>query len=107
MNVDTFGPLPISWDGDPVEWGPWEPTVPILICDRSRRRRAWDSICAGCGRSSIAAPMCWGKRRGIRDLVAFRCTGCGHDSVLDRRTGEAWELGPEDYGLAGSVAPRA
>lgn len=106
MNVGAFGPLPISWDGEPVEWGPWEPTAPMFLCDRSRRKQA-QAVCTGCGRSSNGQPICWGKRRGVRDLIAFRCTGCGHDSVLDRRTNEAWELGPEDYGAAGSVAPRA
>ncbi|MGX5770818.1 hypothetical protein ACWKWN_08710 [Microbacterium trichothecenolyticum] len=107
MNVDVFGPLPISWDGEVVEWGPWEPALPIWICDRSRRgKRPLVDVCAACGRESQASPLAWGKRRGIRDLVAFRCIGCGHDSVLDRRTDEAWELGPEDYGLAGSVRPR-
>ena len=107
MKLEAFGPLPISWDDEPVEWGLWEPAIQIFICDRSSRRKYQPEVCAGCGRPSHGQPMCWGKRRGIRDLVAFRCTGCGHDSVLDRRTGESWELGPEDYGLAGSVAPRA
>lgn len=105
MNVGTFGPLPVSWDGVPVEWGPWEPAAPIFICDRSRRKPLVD-VCTACGRPSASQPLAWGKRRGVRDLVAFRCMGCGHDSVLDRRTDEAWELGPEDYGRDGSIRPR-
>lgn len=105
MNVDQFGPLPISWDGDPVEWGSWEPTVPIWMCDRSRRKPAQE-LCGGCHRSAAGQPIAWGKIRGRRALAAFRCMGCGHDVVHELRTDDVWDLGPEDYGLAGSVAPR-
>lgn len=118
MNLDAFGPLPISWDDEPVEWEPWHPALPLFICDRSRRTPVVD-VCARCGRPSQGQMLewagrrarghhvSWGKRQGIRDLIAFRCVGCGLDTVLDYRTDESWELGPEDYGCAGSVAPRA
>lgn len=97
--------LPVSWDGEPVDWGRWEGVLPVFICDRSRRKVAV-AVCAGCGIPDGARrAQCWGMRRGRRDLFAIRCLDCGHDVVLDKRTGDAWDLGPEDYGLSGSNPP--
>lgn len=41
----------------------------------------------------------------VYDLCAFRCVDCLHDEVWDMRTGEWWDLGPEDYGPEGSISP--
>lgn len=45
-----------------------------------------------------------GRTSRVTALTAERCPVCLHDVVYDGRTGESWDLGPEDYGRAGSHA---
>jgi ribosomal protein S27E len=134
VDADSFRPLPVSWDARPVDWEPWREQGRIFICDRSKRKSGLTiPSCSVCGsrrlfsttglRHPIAGDTVQGEylrthRNGdrvfaqepmppYRDLFATRCGDCGHDQVYDARSGELWDLGPEDYGLTGSVAPDA
>lgn len=123
--------LPPTWDGEPVRWKPWQETPNLHICPLPP---VTDTACNQCGViSDTPDRICWGLRqqagpqqttelrtlpsgnqyrrtstipaRQVRDLVAFRCTHCGHDRVWDQRTDQWWDLGPEDYTSTGSVDP--
>lgn len=130
---DLDRPLPVAWDGRPLEWSPWAQSSLVFICDRSKRKNGLTHpTCSACGsqrpaltsvalRSPLPTDTIPGEvlrihRNGepvhaqepapaYRDLHASRCLDCGHDSVVDIRTGEAWDLDPSDYGPEGSVAP--
>lgn len=120
--------LPPLWDGQRVEWGPYEIAPAVQVCPPPKAER-----CA-CG--SDASPS---HARGLRqplpgemvdstkaklgrfgrwvhvparvpawplaDLTAIRCAGCGEVTVWDMRTDEWWTLGPEDFGPGGSTRP--
>lgn len=106
----SHGPLPVSWDGYAVEWSRWKPYAAVFVCDRSRRTVPAPERCAGCGELWQPA-SCSGKFKRpfdpypIMHLIAWRCPECGHDQVWSWIDDAAWDLEPEDYGLAGSVAP--
>lgn len=132
-DLDLDRPLPVAWDGRPLEWGPWREGSLVFICDRSKRKNGLTHpTCSACGsmrparsavalRSPIAGDVEPGEQLRIhrngkpvyamepmpayRDLVAHRCVDCGHDTVYDFRADEAWDLDPSDYGPEGSVAP--
>lgn len=93
-------PLPRAWDGSPVVWGPWTAPTSTLHLHLDDERRA----CHGCGDVDAALGVC----KGLADqhLVAIRCGSCGHDVVVDM-DGTVWDLGPEDYGPAGSTLDAA
>lgn len=120
--------LPPSWDGQPVTWGPWSELDSTLAYHLSAEALA----CRKCG-AVAERSTAWGVRppasatvlaevprhtrtgraylshervpaRPVRDLFAARCRHCGHDTVSDERTGEVWELEPEDYSAEGSRA---
>lgn len=131
--LDLDRPLPVAWDGRPLTWGPWSVSPLVFICDRSKRKHGLSHpSCSACGsirpaltavalRSPIAGDVEPGEylrrhRTGrpvyaqepmpaYRDLHVARCRDCGHDSVVDLRSGEVWDLDPSDYGPEGSVAP--
>lgn len=126
-------PLPVAWDGRPLEWGPWSVAPLTFICDRSKRKNGCTHpTCSACGsqRPALVAvalrrPLAGDTEPGeylrrhrngrrvyaqepmpaYRDLHAQRCRDCGHDSVVDMRSGEVWDLDESDYGPEGSVAP--
>ena len=130
--LDLDRPLPVAWDGRPLEWLPWEPAPLVFICDRSKRKHGLSHpSCSACGstrpgltasalRHPIASDVEQGEylrrhRNGMpvyaqepmpayRDLHASRCLDCGHDTVVDLRSGEVWDLDPSDYGPEGSIA---
>lgn len=123
--------LPPAWDGRPVTWGPWRETRTSLVFHTSPQ----DQACTACGLigepdialgtvppdpgETVDVPNIRTLRSGrtyqsgmkaipawpVVCLVAFRCTGCGHDTVLDQRTDETWDLDPDDYGPDGSTGP--
>lgn len=108
MTLDLERPLPVSWDGAEVAWREWANVGPVFMCDRSKRKHGLTigpecSACGAAGRALSAA----GVVDGLAVLVATRCLSCGHDQVYDRDADVLWDLGPEDYGLLGSVAPGA
>lgn len=93
-------PLPVAWDGVPVEWEPFDYT-PIHICPPPP-----PEPCPECGRIAPRATAI-GIRRPVQwhgPLTAFRCTHCGHDQVYDENGGTTWDLDPLDYGPDGSWA---
>lgn len=99
-----FPPLPPLWDGEPVEWGLWEPHMAMHLCDRNIRNPKL-LRCEGCDILDVSTSA-WGKIGRYRSLLASRCPECGHTSVYDERSRESWTLGPEDYGTQGSMDPR-
>lgn len=120
--------LPPRWDGEPVTWTPWADHRTTLALHAKPEQLA----CHKCGTVDESL-VCFGTRppppgdmetvplrrhtrsghpyeslrqvpaRPVRDLTAYRCRHCSHDQVQDRRTGELWDLGPEDYGPQGST----
>lgn len=122
--------LPPSWDGQRVTWDRWLEVRGSLIAHAPADQTA----CHACGLiddplvavglveptpgATFSSVRVKRTRRSGRayeatvdvpawpclDLVAFRCRGCGHDTVLDQRTGEAWDLDASDYGPTGSTA---
>lgn len=103
--------LPPRWDGLPVEWADWKAQPQTFICPPPRR----PTRCEQCG--SEAQPLMthgrvWTNpadappairsarlRRGrhlVGIITAFRCRGCGQDTVLDI-VGKMWVLDPTDY----------
>jgi hypothetical protein len=106
-------PLPVKWDGVPVEWSAWD-SFPIFICPPPKL-----TPCRGCG-LIVPASHAYGLRterdgrkveyiggalvpveRHTR-LNAFRCTACGYTEVLEGD--KLWELDDFDYTQFGSVA---
>ena len=129
-------PLPVAWDGRAIRWREWREVGPVFMCDRSKRKYGLKigpecSSCGTVGRAfsavGVVDPMPGDVEQGeyLRthrngepvfaqepaparaELTLHRCPSCGHDQVFDSRTGEAWDLGPEDYGPAGSTDPGA
>lgn len=94
--------LPVSWDGEPVRWEAWEPDN-IFLCPPGRAR---DRVCAGCGLERPKAITTGRYTSGkLGRLSASRCTACGHDTVYDTITKQAWDLDGHDYGDKGSTEP--
>lgn len=104
MGLRAARRLPRAWDGMHVEWetlagrgGSIEIHFPH-ICDACGSDRApWY---AG-GRVKHTDPRT-GRAHHVVRFVARRCRDCHHDEVYDKRAGQWWELGPEDYGPEGS-----
>lgn len=101
--------LPDLWDWEPVQWDAWRDTRTTLILHVPAEHMACDK----CGTVDENLVV-FGKRPrrpdlgqefAVRDLHAFRCRHCGHDTVTDQRTGEHWDLDETDYGPAGSTRP--
>lgn len=106
--------LPPYWDGHPIEWDETWTSQRPFICPPPK-----PDPCSACG---LIRPMAMkmgrirvteqalNNLRPIRaragerwkTLAVFRCTACGADHVIDPHTGEAWDLGLEDYGPRGS-----
>jgi hypothetical protein len=121
--------MPPSWDGRAVTWDPFVAASPMFICPPPPMYACeqcgsieprlvttglvgpapgatFESVRVRTGRRgrpiSVSATVpAW----ATRDLTASRCPDCLHTSVYDLRTDEHWDLGPEDYTDAGSVAP--
>lgn len=98
--------LPVSWDGRPVTWSPWEgPEVGavVFICPPPKPAK-----CPGCkslAPSSRAKGLGFDAELVVLRLLAFRCPDCQLDEVWDQTADAWWTLGPEDYGDAGSNPP--
>ena len=120
--------MPPKWDGVPVKWSEWSNVRTTLALHAKPETLA----CRECG-TVDESMVCFGTRpppegapelvpvqrrtrsgkpyqsvefnpaRPVRDLWAYRCRHCGHDQVEDKRTGELWDLGPEDYTAEGST----
>lgn len=102
-------PLPVKWDGVPVEWSAWV-AFDMFICPPPK-----PEPCQGCG---LIAPQ--SVSHGIREgriiteafkkfqreilpvLFAYRCTACGHTEVSEGE--KYWVLDDSDYTQFGSVA---
>lgn len=95
--VHSRDDLPRSWDGQPVEWGPWHSGASSADWHFPPSELA----CRACGVLE-ARQLAVGRIDGVMALVAFRCA-CGRDEVHDHRTDETWVLCPEDYGPGGST----
>lgn len=122
--------LPVSWDGENVEWRPWCDLKSTLALHLP----AEDLACRRCG--TVDPPLiCFGLRQPkpgqmfatdhlkttrsghvyvithdvpawpVIDLIATRCRHCAHDTVNDLRDNTTWDLDPGDHGAAGSNAP--
>lgn len=125
--VPAVHDLPPAWDGVLVTWGEWSSGrstlahhVPAdqLACDEcgtvdektvnfgrrppepgatfkaDRRKRTRTGHIYSVTEEVPAWP--------VKDLFAFRCRHCGHDTISDERTGETWDLDASDYGDTGS-----
>lgn len=119
--------MPPKWDGAPVTWSEWTGIRSTLALHAKPEQMA----CRKCGTVDESL-VCFGTRqpaedtelgpvqkwtrsgkpyevvqlrpaRAVRDLWATRCRHCGQDQVEDKRTGDLWDLGPEDYGPDGST----
>lgn len=106
-------PLPTRWDGHPVTWGSWSAT-PRSTLDLHLAAEHPDAVaCPGCGTlpppTLTATGVSHAPDRDLqgRTLTAHRCTLCGHDTVHTTWDGMSWDLGPEDYGPAGSTLDAA
>jgi len=128
QSVPMAHDLPPFWDGVPVEWSDWSngrttlayhATAAELACDKcgavdenqvTKGKRPPPEGATFEGRAFVKRTKS-GRAYGITtkvdawpvyDLAAFRCRHCGHDRVLDERTGETWDLDPDDYQDNGS-----
>lgn len=96
--------LPPRWDGHRVSWEDgWREEIPVMVCPPPP-----DDACVECGLHRPVAVK-WGRvevpdAAFLGTLAAFRCMGCGHDDVYDTELQVLWSLGPEDYGVMGSVS---
>lgn len=129
--LPTAHDLPPRWDGHDVEWKPWHhvwSSAQWHIPDEDRACTACGLIAEPLHAAGWVQPLP-GQTCTVADertlpsgrvyvrgltpskeipaypllcLNATRCTGCGHDVVHDQRTGQTWDLGPEDYGPHGS-----
>lgn len=106
LTVGPPRPLPVAWDGAPVEWSPFR--IPqVFICPPT------PECCPTCGDTSPSAhaqgrvhhPTYPYAPPRMLCLSAYRCPGCGLDTVLDHATGEWWTLDDTDYGPEGSNPP--
>jgi len=107
MNLTLVRALPSKWDGLPVEWGD------LRLVTGGSLDLHLPPVCGECG--STASPWRAGgvlllardehTGRQVRHLALYaqRCRECMHDVVYDERTGQSWDLGPEDYGPDGST----
>ena len=100
--VGPARPLPVAWDGVPVEWTPWENPPRVRVCPPQE-----PTPCGLCG--SRERPV---QSRGLTQvevgatlLIATRCPSCRLDTVWDARNDETWTLDDTDYGPEGSTAP--
>lgn len=107
--VPARNDLPPSWDGVPVTWLGWKkPMGSTLELHLPLDQQACDQ-CGGLGDGQLINPGTrpatepqkgWATQ--YRDIYAFRCPHCGHDSVWDMATDQHWDLDPDDYGDEGS-----
>lgn len=104
----TAHDLPPRWDGRKVAWEPWREEPQTFICGRGTH----DQIrCATC-RTNQPRLTCTGTTAAegahpARRLLAYRCRGCGHDTVVElaRQGMQVWDLDDSDYGDVGSHDP--
>lgn len=121
--------LPATWDGVPVEWTDWRLDRTTLAYHAPLD----ELVCGKCGtvdesmhamgkrppaegemvRSTQTRKLksgrtyereVWVPAWPVYDLFAARCRHCGHDTVTDQRTGQAWDVDDSDYGPNGSWA---
>src|SRR4051812_14836149 len=90
-------PLPVAWDGEPIDWSGFRSLPPVFICPPQPREP-----CPTCG--ILDPPVVSEGRTASQLLVAHRCTACRLDTVRDR-AGTWWTLDDTDYGPAGSSPP--
>lgn len=106
--LPTMHDLPPLWDGDPVTWDAWHSGASSMDFHAPLAELA----CRHCGlleARQIATGVIHhhqgptGRIEHERALFAFRCPGCLHDEVWDRRTDEMWVLDETDYLASGST----
>lgn len=93
-------PLPVAWDGEPVEWGDWQ-AAQVFIC-RGSRARMHAHGCRECdydGGAHLSVRGAAGD--GDLPLRLSRCPNCALDMVVDWDQA-VWTLGEDDYGPDGS-----
>lgn len=105
-------PLPDLWDWEPVQWGEWSPPRRSTLLLHMPAEAMACEKCGTVDENLVAfgkrpARPSMGQDRPLRDLYAYRCRHCGHDTVTDQRTGEHWDLDESDYGITGSNPPAA
>lgn len=100
--------LPPRWDGRKVTWQPWREQPLVFLCGP---RASGRTHCTSC-RTSQPRMTCSGTVSGedtypVRRLFAYRCSGCGQDTVVELAPQgmQVWELDDSDYGDAGSFDP--
>lgn len=96
LTVQPPQQLPVSWDGVPVSWGPWEHQVPLVACPPIPSCGSLEPSMVARGRTQLDLGAL---------LVAYRCTACRLDTVWDARADQHWTLDDSDYGPDGSVEP--
>lgn len=110
MSAQPYRTLPDLWDWEPVTWGEWiTPPPSTLVLHLPVEATACDQ-CGTIGEILLAfgkrpARHDLGETTPTKNLHAYRCADCGHNTVHDKRTGEHWDLDESDYGPAGSVRP--
>lgn len=108
--------LPPTWDGHAIEWQGWTASAAVACarfprgsCPRCGHGTAGQRVNIGViytlppsGVQSIwAGRRVTGSRRIAGNLVAFRCTYCGLDQVIDAAN-RLWDLTEADYTDEGS-----
>ena len=109
--------LPCAWDGAPIVWGAWsvEPWTTLvwhldddaLACEGCGTIAPRRFTCEGIVQWPTTDPRHWDRTRTASTITAARCADCGHDLAHTWWDQESWELGPEDYGPAGSTTDPA
>jgi len=95
--------LPVSWDGEPVDWCGWgdEPWTTWIF-----HHKPVPCVCGSVAPQQVNAgaidEVTIGKTFSVVRLFAYRCPGCSLDTVVDLRAGTTWELDETDYGSGGS-----
>lgn len=85
--------LPPLWDGQPIKWRGWNPGF---------RLTHFAQVCDRCGNTEPPDSNYGLVNNRIR-MLAYRCTKCRLDLVVDILGDRTWVLDDDDYGPGGSV----